>query len=103
VSTRSFCCSPETNLSKVPWSFDAKAALTPLRLGVVSASGKVDAVVFFIALEIPRVTPLPYSTSELLQEAAVLDLATIRNQESPLSNNPNLQAELMLPLLVSIV
>ena len=42
----------------------------------------------------------PYCTSNLLQEAAVLDLATIRNQDSPLSNKSNLQ---MSPLLVLIV
>ena len=63
-----FGCSLDPNLSKVPWSFDAKAALTPPRVAFASGEVfatcsctcfKVDTVVFFIALEIPRATPPP--------------------------------------------
>jgi hypothetical protein len=66
VSTRGFFRLPETNLSEVPWSFDPNAAFAPRQ--VVFASGKVfasflwpcfkvDAVVFFLALEVPWGAP----------------------------------------------
>ena len=66
MSTWGFRFLPETNLFKVPWSFDPTASSAPRR--VVFAPDKVfatcfwtcfkvDAVVFFLALEAPWVTP----------------------------------------------
>ena len=66
MSTRGFCFLPETNLSEVPWSFDPTASFAPRRVVFAPVEVfatcfwtcfKVDAVVFFLALEVPWVTP----------------------------------------------